>query len=122
MKVAIAIVLMIVLVAVIFFGEAIYISHKAAADEQIRYTVRVMEKNEYGYVPMNKFEIPKSVFESTIQMCPVNYSWLSNGDLLIRIGTEVDNIWFVKIAGDDPEIQTICEIKNEFGTECPARD
>ena len=94
---------------------------KADAEEQIVYTVHVMKTTEYGYVPKHDFEISKPTLEAYVKMCWFEASRLNGGDLLLAFDAD-EETWFVKLAGNDPEIQELKKMVDQFGLLCPIPD
>lgn len=113
---------LIVLIAIgIYLGATDQMEQDAKAEEQIVYTVQVMENTKYGYVPKYDFEMSKPTLEAHIKLCWWDSAWLNSGDLLLRFDME-ENVWLVKLQGNDPEIRTIRGIANDYGLRCKLPD
>lgn len=94
---------------------------RANAEEDIVYTVHVAKNTDYGYVPKYDFEMSKPSLEAHVKLCWWEASWLSSGDLLLAFDADEDT-WFVKLAGNDPEIRIIRKIITEYGLKCKLPD
>lgn len=90
---------------------------RADAEEEIVYTVHVVKNTEYGYVPKHDFEMSKPSLEAHIKLCWWEASWLESGDLLMAFDADEDT-WFVKLAGNDPEIEELQKIVKKFDLLC----
>ena len=120
-KKIIIVALILTAMVVIYAGFLSMEIQKADAEEQIVYTVHVMKTTEYGYVPKHDFEISKPTLEAYVKMCWFEASRLNSGDLLLAFDAD-DEVWLVKIAGNDPEIQKLKNMVDRFGLLCPIPD
>lgn len=112
------IVMMVMLtMATIYVGIRNDMVQRAEADDRITYTVNVFTNTEYGYVPSHDFEIMKPSLEVYIKMYWWEAEWLEGGDLLIRFDAE-KNSWFILLDRNDPEINRLQKIIDEYGLKC----
>lgn len=88
-----------------------------AADYFRDYTILVSRKTDYGYIPKYDFVVSKEKLREYIIIYYWEAKWLDDSDLLISfIGNE--DVWNVKIAGNDPAIMMIKEVEQDFGLHC----
>lgn len=115
-KIIIAVVILIAMVMT-YVGIMNDMVQRADAEEEIVYTVHVAKNTDYGYVPKYYFEMSKPSLEVHIKLCWWEASWLDSGDLLLAFDADEDT-WFVKLAGNDPEIEELQKIVRRFDLWC----
>lgn len=113
----IIVVVVLITMVMTYVGTRNDMIRRADAEEEIVYTVRVVKNTEYGYVPKHDFEMSKPSLEAHIKLCWWEASWLESGDLLMAFDADEDT-WFVKLAGNDPEIEELQKIVKKFDLWC----
>lgn len=109
--------LVISLCGVIYYGW-IHVDEVNAEDATKQYTVYRMQKlgNEL-YIPEDTFQIDWDVLSGYLICCWWEADW-ELGDLFLKFEVGEDEIWMIRIMGNDSTIEMIRTLVDRFDTKC----
>ena len=111
---------------VILFVGCFFISidkmEEATAEENV-YTVRVAKNIANGFIPKSDldFEISESRLKTYIKLCWWEAQYLDSKDILLAFDADAYT-WIVKLEANDPIIQEIKDMVEEYGLKCSMPD